>query len=87
MTRRVAILLTILSIICCGLRGLGLLCFGGFGAVGLANIHEGTIEDAIAGLIIFICSGLFLLFIPLAVGLVSFRLSRQAEPSSPEQWD
>ena len=92
MSRTLAIALTIIAVLLCGLPWLGLICFGTLGAVGgtspdVMSGFQGTAEDLKVGVILFVCGGLLLLFIPLAVGLLSFRLSRQAEPSSPDHWD
>ena len=92
MTRTVAIILTVVAVLICGLPGLGLICFGAAGAIGgtspeiMSNV-QGTTQDLMLGVIMFVCAGLFLLLIPVAVGLLSFRLSGQAQPSSPDKWD
>ena len=92
MSRALAIVLTILAVLICGLPGLGLICFGGLAAIGGASPEimsqvEGTTQDLMLGVIMFVCGGLFLLCIPVAVGLLSFRLSRQVEPPGAEHWD
>ena len=90
MSRTVAIVVTILSVPFCALPGLGLLVISGLAILGAqVQADAGVQTEAVAwGITILMgCGGLLLLLMPVAVGLLTFRLSRRSEASSPEQWD
>lgn len=89
MSRTVAIALTLLTSIFCGLPGLGLICFGILGAIGAQTpdykaTHEASPETLWLGLFIFFCSGAILLLFPVIVGFFSFRLSALAGADSDD---
>jgi hypothetical protein len=90
MNRTTAIILTIVTALFCGLPGIGLMCFAGFGMLGtnMPGFYEqnpgATPEQAWLGAGMFICLGLVLLVIPILVGVFSFRMSKPAEPTFNE---
>jgi hypothetical protein len=83
-SRAVAIVLTVVSVLLCGLPGLALFCFGSLGGIGgllpgTLEDSRGTTEDLFAGVVLFVCGGLFMMAIPLVVGWVSFQVSKAQE--------
>jgi hypothetical protein len=89
MNRTVAIVLTVVTALCCGLPGLGGICLGTLSAMGsqmpevLAQSQTDP-QTAVFGGLIWICGGLIGLVIPIVVGIVSFRISRPSEPEINE---
>lgn len=83
-SRAVAILLTVVSVLLCGLPGLALFCFGSLGGIGgllpgpMVN-SQGTSGDLFAGVVLFVCGGLLMMAVPLVVGWVSFQVSKAEE--------
>lgn len=86
MNKTTAIIITVLTSLCCGLPGLGLICFGGMAAMGtqmpevMAN-NASTPEEVMLGVVMFLCGGLILLVIPVIAGIISFRMIKPEEPA------
>jgi hypothetical protein len=85
MKRPVITLFTILTIVFCGLPGLGLACFGLIGLIGTqvpgaqAQTSK-SMQDALIGGAIFIGGGIFLLLIPI-ITMVIFRRKKSTSPA------
>ena len=81
MSRTVAIIVTIIAALFCGLPGLALFCFGSLGGVGgllpggLVNT-QGTPQDLLLGVTMFVCIGLLMMAVPVAVGWLAFQVSK-----------
>lgn len=88
MNRTLAIILTLATSLLCGLPGIGLICFAAVGYLGtnLPGFYEenptATPEQAMIGVVTFVCVGLILLVIPVLVGVFSFRMSKTEESTS-----
>ena len=83
MNRNVAIVVTIFTVLCCGLPGL-------FGA-NLPDFYDqnptATQEQVWLGAGIFIFVGLILLVIPVLTAIFTFRYSKQDDPTAIETID
>ena len=92
MNRTVAIVLTIVTILFCGLPGIGLICLGGVAAAGgqspeiLAQAGANP-DDLYLGVAMFLCVGFLLLLIPILVGFFSFRLSKGKTSTSNDPFE
>jgi hypothetical protein len=88
MNKTTAIIITVVTVLCCGCPGLGAICLGGLSAMGsqmpevLAQSNA-TAENAILGGLFYICGGLFMLVIPVVAGIVSFRMVKPEETIVP----
>lgn len=93
MNRNVAIVVTIFTVLCCGLPGIGSICFAALGLFG-ANLPDfydqnptATQEQVWLGAGIFIFVGLILLVIPVLTAIFTFRYSKQDDPTAIETID
>jgi hypothetical protein len=88
MKKTAGIFFTILTILLCGLPGLGLAGFGLLGLIG-TQIPGTTVQtskgmqDALIGGAMFIGGGILLMLIPIVVGFLSLRKKRAASPIYP----
>ena len=85
MKRPMITFFTILTIVFCGLPGLGLACFGLIGLIGtqVPGAQAQTtksMQDALLGGAIFIGGGIFLLLIPI-ITVIIFRRKKSAVPA------
>lgn len=83
MNRTVAILLTALTALLCGLPGLSVICLAVLGLIGTQlpdykATTDASPADLTAGFLILVCLGSVLIFIPVIVGFFSYRLSALA---------
>ena len=84
MSRTLAILLTTLTTIFCGLPGLGLICIGALAGIApqFPNYKppsNSSPQNLLLGVLFFVCFGCILLLFPIIVGFFSFRLNRLSE--------
>jgi hypothetical protein len=85
MNRTIAIVLTLVTMLCCGLPGLALLCTAALAGVGaqMPDVAQTYSPREIGlGIGIYVCGGLFLLLIPVIVGVISFRASKSNTPTT-----
>lgn len=93
MNRTIAIILTIITALACGLPSLVLICLGVFALFGaqmpevMAQNPAATPEDIMLGAGVLLCFGAVLLVIPILVGVLSFRVSRKEESGSIDTID
>jgi len=86
MNRTTAVIATIVTSLACGIPACILMCFGALALFGaqvpevMAQNPGSTPQDVAIGAGMFLCFGVVLLFIPVLVGVFSFRLSKQDEP-------
>lgn len=86
MNRTTAIVLTVVSSLLCGLPGIALMCLTALGVLGTntPGFYEqnpgSTPEQTWLGAGFLVCMSLLLLIIPVIVGVLSFRISKPAEP-------
>jgi hypothetical protein len=85
MSKTIAIVITVLTVLCCGLPGLAVICVGGLALMGtqMPEVMTGanaTTQEVLLGSIFFLCVGLILLVIPVVAGFVSFRMVKPEEP-------
>jgi hypothetical protein len=85
MSKTVAIIITAVTALCCGLPGLGLMCMGALAAMGsqmpeVMAESASTPQEVLTGTIMFLCVGLILLVIPFVAGLISFKMIKPEEP-------
>ena len=89
MSRTTAIILTVASVLLCGLPGLGLFCFAALGAIGFNTPgffeqHPGsTPQEGWVGVITIVCFGILLLVIPVLIGIFSFMMSKRQTQAPP----
>jgi hypothetical protein len=84
MSRTVAIVLTTITTLFCGLPGLGVICLAFLGLVGslmpgYEDVTTSSSSELALGVLILVCFGSILLFIPVMVGFFSYRLNRLSE--------
>ena len=93
MNRTVAIVLTVVTVIACGLPSIVLMCLGAFALLGtqipevMAQNPGSTTEEVVLGAVMFLCVGAVLLIVPVLVGIFSFRLSKKEEGTSIDTID
>lgn len=80
MNRTVAIVITVVTALACGLPSFVLMCFGVLALVGaqmpdVMAQNPSTPEEVTLGAAMFLCVGAVLLVIPILVGIFSFRFS------------
>jgi len=86
MNRTTAIIATIATSLACGMPAFILMCLGVFALFGtqmpevMAQNPGSTPQEIAFGAGIFLCFGVVLLFVPILVGVFSFRLSKKDEP-------
>jgi len=91
MNRTVAIVLTVATVIACGLPSIVLMCLGALALVGtqipevMAQNPGSTTEEVVLGAVMFLCVGAVLLIVPVLVGIFSFRLSKKEEGTGIER--
>jgi len=92
MNRTVAIVITVVTALACGIPSFVLMCLGVFALLG-AQMPEvmaqnpSTPEDVMLGAGVLLCFGGVLLIIPILVGILSFRFSKKEEPASIDTID
>ena len=88
MNRTMAIILTIVTAVACGLPSIALMCLGGLALMGtqmpevMAQNPNATPEEVTLGAVMFLCVGAVLLLVPILVGIFSFRFSKKNEPET-----
>jgi len=88
MNRTVAIVLTIVTALACGLPSIVLMCLGVLALMGtqmpevMAQNPASTPEDVTLGAVLFLCVGAVLLLVPILVGFFSFKFSKKEETAS-----
>ena len=93
MNRTVAIVLTVATVIACGLPSIVLMCLGALALLGtqipevMAQNPGSTTEEVVLGAVMFLCVGAVLLIVPVLVGIFSFRLSKKEEGTSIDTID
>jgi hypothetical protein len=92
MNRTVAIVLTIVTALACGLPSCFLLCMGVFALIG-AQMPEvmaqnpSSPEEVMFGAGVLLCIGAVLLVVPILVGVLSFYFSKKEEPATIDTID
>lgn len=84
MERNTAIIITVVSAILCGCPGLAILCTGSMSTLG--GLSDGVDDPrvAIAMGLAFLCLGLIMVAIPVAVGVFTLRpKAGEAAPAAP----
>ena len=85
MNRNVAIVLTIITALVCGLPSIISMCLGALALVGtqmpevLAQTPGSTPEEITVGAAIFLCVGAVLLLVPILVGIFAFKYSKKED--------
>jgi hypothetical protein len=83
MERNTAIILTAVSAILCGCPGLAILCVGSLSTLGgLSDNLDGDAATAIGVGLAFLCIGVLMAAVPVAVGVLTLR-SKPGEAASP----
>jgi len=88
MNRTVAMVVTIITALACGIPSIILMCLGVLALFGtqmpeiMAQNPGSTPEQVMLGAGMFLCFGVVLLIIPIVVGVFSFRLSKKDETST-----
>lgn len=85
MNRSTAIIATIVTSLACGIPAFILMCLGGLAMLGtqmpevMAQYPGSTMQEVVVGSGMFLCFGVVLLFVPILVGVFSFRLSKKEQ--------
>ncbi|HEY5729140.1 MAG TPA: hypothetical protein VIS72_03760 [Anaerolineales bacterium] len=93
MNRNVAIVVTIVTALACGIPSLILMCLGVLALFGtqmpevMAQNPGSTAEEVMLGAGMFLCVGAVILIIPILVGIFSFRLSKKEESATVDTID
>jgi len=85
MNRSVAIILTVVTALACGLPSIILMCLGALALLGtqmpevMAQTPGSTPEEIMIGSAMFLCLGAALLLVPVLVGIFSFKFSKKED--------